>query len=287
MRFSLLVLFLPFFFSCDKIDYPYERTSVDTSASQKDTVVVRKILIEDYTGFKCGNCPAASKTARQLEQQYKDKIIIVGIHSGYFAKPKNGKQGEPYTTDLRTVAGEAYNTFWGIDLIGSPQGTANRNDTMNNSIIISPSAWGTAVELLKDIEAEIKIKITTKYDSANRILNTTVNNGCLKTLYGTHNIVLYFVEDSVIDWQLDYSKPQGQQDVKDYVHRYMLRDNINGTWGDELFKEKIAAGDSIIRNYNYTLKNNWKAEHCSVVAYIYNVATYEIIQTEEKKIFDW
>ena len=45
----------------------------------------RNVLIEDFTGQRCVNCPAATKKIEELHSQYGDRIIPVAIHSGPFA----------------------------------------------------------------------------------------------------------------------------------------------------------------------------------------------------------
>ena len=77
----MLVLLLS---ACDEIAPPYKQSG--------GVVVVtgeQKVLIEDFTGFRCGNCPSAAETADNLYKAYKGKIIVIGIHSGpTFASPR-------------------------------------------------------------------------------------------------------------------------------------------------------------------------------------------------------
>ena len=47
--------------------------------------VERGVLLEDFTGQNCINCPEAHKVIEQLEEQYgEDKFIAVSIHCGGF-----------------------------------------------------------------------------------------------------------------------------------------------------------------------------------------------------------
>ena len=48
-------------FSCDKIDGPTrENISIDTTCqfAVDNSIPDKKVLVEDYTGHNCGNCPA-------------------------------------------------------------------------------------------------------------------------------------------------------------------------------------------------------------------------------------
>lgn len=282
------LLFISAFVACDYVDQPLANTQTGSTPTptnpEEPDSVVKKILIEDFTGHTCGNCPEAAKTAKQLQDLYGEKIIIVGVHSGYFAKPST-TAGLKYKTDFRTIASEAYNDLWKNDVAGNPNGFVNRSMAINNNIIIQPTSWSQAIELLKDTLPDVKIDLDIVYDSSSRSLKTIAKSIALNDLSKKYNLVLYLVEDNIEDWQKDYSMPSGQQDVENYLHRHVLRDNINGTWGEEIIASSLAAGDSIVKTYNnYLINSAWKADDCSVVAYIYDVDTYEIIQVEEVHI---
>ena len=49
----------------------------------KPADAARKVLIEDFTGQRCPNCPKATDEIHHLQETYgEDNIIAVGIHSG-------------------------------------------------------------------------------------------------------------------------------------------------------------------------------------------------------------
>src|SRR5258705_4328893 len=76
-----IVAALVLFSSCDKVDPPYTQTNSVGGPNTSDTVF-RKILIEDYTGFKCGNCPAAAAVLYgQLRPLYGEELISIGVHA--------------------------------------------------------------------------------------------------------------------------------------------------------------------------------------------------------------
>lgn len=260
---------------CDKIDDPYLNTSATPVEETEETI--RKILIEDFTGHTCGNCPAAAVTAQQLHDLYGDKIIVASVHAGWFAIPYS--TGEKYLTDFRTTAGEAYNTSLGIT--SNPIGCVNRI-TRNNSQLLPHGSWGTAVEEIKDLAPDVKLAVSTSYTSATRKLTVEVIATGLNELAGTYSLVLYFVEDNVVDWQKDYTK--SPENIADYAHRHVLRDNINGTLGDALFPDGISVDAEVTKSYNYTINNDWNSANSSVIAYVYEVNSKEIIQVEDASV---
>ena len=74
--------------SCDKLKEPYIVESIveesDTlSLTASDTVNFdgkRVTLLEDYTGVKCNNCPAAAEIAQQLQEQNEGHLVVLGVH---------------------------------------------------------------------------------------------------------------------------------------------------------------------------------------------------------------
>ena len=74
--------------------------------------VNRAVLIEDFTGQRCVNCPNAIIEIEQLEQQYgKENVIAVGIHSGPLAVWNSDR-----LTGLRTQVGDTYYDYWQVEV---------------------------------------------------------------------------------------------------------------------------------------------------------------------------
>src|SRR5438094_833469 len=114
--------------SCDKIERPY-RQSYQVSCADTNA---RKILIEDYTGHFCGNCPlAAAELYNHLEPLYGECLISIGVHAsaaGTFTAPSPphaypdpyASAHAAYSEDFRTPAGEEWYSFF--NFTGNPQG---------------------------------------------------------------------------------------------------------------------------------------------------------------------
>src|SRR5712671_2275101 len=164
---AVLVLFS----SCDKIDPPYKQTNSGGGPNTSDTVF-RKILIEDYTGFKCGNCPSgASILYTQLKPFYGEELISMGVHASpgnTFTEPSppaslppNAPAGS-YSHDYRTPAGESWLTAFSVG--ANPNGMVSRLDYPTNGQVKLPSAWGTAAQSIYHQPAKFKIEITNQYN---------------------------------------------------------------------------------------------------------------------------
>jgi len=251
--------------------------SVDTSGTK-----VRKLLLEEFTGHTCANCPPGAQTIHTLQNTYPDRIISVAIHAGNFAWPT----APTYTANFQCNEADDYFNFFSID--HNPVGMVNRRD-YPLSHMKEVGEWGTLVDSILVKAPDAVLQITNNYNSGSRQLTSTVRCEFLNSLNGTYKLVLLLTEDSIVSPQKDASLPPPNDDLT-YTHRHMLRDAISSTsWGDSLATGFIAAGDTFVKIYNYTLPaifNNTIPDenHCYVVAYIYNAANYEVMQAEEKKI---
>lgn len=271
------------FGSCDKVNDPYNATS---GGGDTTVVKVRKVLLEDYTGHKCGNCPEAAITAQTIKAQYGERLVVMAVHAGYFAEPK----ASPYGYDFRTVPGTDYDVFFGNGVVGNPNGLVNRQGYPTTTHVKFHSNWGTAVDGIMALPPDAYIEISNNYNSTTRVLNTTVKTEFLNMLTGNYKLIVLLTEDSIVKPQLDYSQPVGQQNVLNYVHRHALRAAISsGSWGDQIVTGSAAAGDTVVSTFSYTLPATFNGlapveSECYVVAFVYDATTFEVIQVEEKKM---
>jgi hypothetical protein len=270
--------------SCDKVDKP-----LDTGAAFCDpnVVVPRKVLIEDFTGHLCNNCPAASDAAAAIVNDYGDKVIVIAAHvTSTFARPlltssewaNSGVPDSSFMTDFRTPAGNAYLSQFTPS--GLPTGLVSRVP-FNNSYTIGVSSWSSAVFNLVCTEAAVQMEFSNvSYNAASREIDVQIDATLRNDLAGDYSIVVCLTENDVVDWQLDErtSPPY----VSNYVHKHALRDNLNGTWGTNVISGSGSVGDIVSVNVdNYVLDSGWEAGNCSLVAYIYDESDYEILQVEE------
>ena len=87
----------------------------------------KNILLEDYTGHKCTNCPEAATIAVNLENDTSLGVIVASLH----ASPSGNFQvvvPPEFNIDFTTIAGTEYtNTIITEGVFpGNPCGTINR-----------------------------------------------------------------------------------------------------------------------------------------------------------------
>ncbi|MDR0835927.1 MAG: Omp28-related outer membrane protein [Tannerella sp.] len=65
----------------------------------------------------------------------------------------------------------------------------------------------------------------------------------------------------------------------EYIHNHILRDAVNGTWGETV---EIKQGETKQVEDSYSLKGKtWKPENMSVVGFIYDAQTMEVFYVTE------
>jgi thiol-disulfide isomerase/thioredoxin len=246
--------------ACDKIEEPY--TTQHNTPSQDTIKILKKVLVEDYTGHLCVNCPDAHEVLHQLMEAYPEQIIPIAFHVGNFAAPISGSD---YNNDFRTPEGGQLDTAFGCSDAGLPVGMVNRKK-IDGSYLLSKDQWGTAISELLQTPQSINLKIKNSYESGSRKLTTGITVNYLSNLSNDSlYIVAYLTEDSIIAAQ-----KSSNGDIKKYVHMHMMRGSLdNSTWGKAL-SGSFTAGDSSEVNYTMTLKTNFKPEHCHVVVFVYN-----------------
>ena len=275
---KLLVYTLPLYMllqSCDKIDSPFSETVnngvVDTSSEPQ------RILLEDYTGHTCPNCPAAHDEAQTLLNTYGKQLVVISIHAGYYAQTQSGM----FSYDFRTAVGN--------DLLGAflptgqsfPTGVIQRKRNTQSNYPIPWSAWGTNIAPLINAKPSAKLTLTNSYNSSARTISCTVNTDILKDVSSSLSLSVLYTEDSIVKPQKD-----GTVSIPAYTHRHVLRGSLNGSWG-EAIGSSFTSGQSLDKTYTGApIPADAVPEHISVVAILYNTTTNEVIQVAEKKLIE-
>lgn len=269
------------FHSCDKVEEPYLRND-DNNGGGDTNMAVRKVLLEDYTGHKCVNCPGAAFVAQDLQAQYGEQLVVVSVHSGFFATPDASGL---YTADFRTEAGEAYVDEFQV--LSNPNGMVNRIGE-GQARILGETEWAAAVGTEVAKPAVSTIDITSDYDDGTRVLSSSLKVKFLSDLTGKYRVCAMITEDSIVAPQTNNDPSIGPSpDWIDFVHRHMLRGNINGTWGSVITNETILSGSEYtVQCDNYNIDIDWDDHHCHVVAFVFNEETFEIVQAEEIKLIE-
>jgi hypothetical protein len=269
---TLLLLFGTFLFqSCSKVDEPYytvKTAIVDTT--------LRSVLLEDYTGHLCVNCAPAATVAGTLQELYSGEVHVIAVHAGQFARPNPASYPPYLAADYRCAAGNDWFGYSGFNIDGNPKGMVNRRPYQGH-ISFGTDQWGQAVKAAVVLP---KIAIMTAHNTFNpatKLLNTKIEVNFLLGYTGKVNLTVCILEDSIYGGQLNIIPPDSTPIIKNFRFMHMLRGALTGSFGDEIVTNPVA-GALISKSYSFDFgTTTWVPEHCSVIAFISDADTKEVL----------
>ena len=290
--FILIFGLLLYFTSCDIVETPYMSNENVNPIDTNSNSYVKKVLIEDFTGQKCPNCPSAANEIEAIQNIYGDQVVAIAIHaSAFFARPSTDSTDlatNRYQYDFRTSWGDNWHNFYEIN--GElPKGMVNRTGYSNNHKLFFEE-WANAVT--NELSKEVNFGIIINSNSSTVNITTEI----LNNLSGSYSLVVCLTENGIINWQKYIT-----ENIEDYEHNHVLRSVLID---EELSNNNnYESGQEIEKSINYDLTsleqfnidhsyNNpegpgngnaggWNAENMHIVAYIYDNNTKEIMQVEE------
>ena len=219
-RLLLPLLALLLLVGCDAVERP-DRWREDPAP----IVPRRNVLLVDFTGQRCSNCPAAADLLHSLTAGPAGaRIITVSVHGGALALSTDASPRGLAGPDARRLTDEARVSSW-------PQGTVDRPV---GGTLLRPSAWNAALaERLAfaadaDAAAQQSLVADAHVALATRTLSYTLRPRHLTDAAGQADaetyLHLWLVEDSI-------TAPQTLADGTeraDYLHRHVLRLDLTG-----------------------------------------------------------
>ena len=235
------------FGSCSNIDEDERLIEVDKPQ------VNRAVLIEDFTGQWCNNCPNAASEIESLMETYgSDVIIPVAIHSG----PQGYKGGTAEMPGLMTDLGNEYYNKYGIDY--QPQGVVDKGGKL------AYTAWAASVRTELQKTALLSIQLDNDYSEATRQLSIHTTMESVKGIDAVSGkLQLWLVEDGITSVQVMPDRTYNMA----YVHNHVFRDAVNGTWGEDVAMQESVPVEV---DHTYTIPANWNPNKVAVVAFVYN-----------------
>lgn len=266
--------------SCNYISDPLEKAGPvingDACKDQPFPKYTSKpvVLLEDYTGQTCPNCPMGTDTIHKLLPDFKDQLVVIAIHAGSFAEPKKA----PFTNDLRTVAGDEYQKFFKVDVY--PRALINRKD-YPTTYKKDPKWWRAEIKALLAKQPEADLQLMSEYNSIDGKACIYVKYKLPATLPNKYKLTLLLTQDSIIGPQLVNTKIN-----ENYVFDHMLRTNITSPWGDSVI---VGTSDPVEKKFQFKIESAYKniiciPKNCHIVGFIYDVKTYRVLQAAEVEV---
>jgi hypothetical protein len=258
--------------ACDKVEPPYKENH---TTNNDTTTYVQKVLIEDFTGHRCGNCPRAHEKLTELIGIYGNKVVGIAIHGGFFAEPLS----PDYPDDFRTDEGTELTNTFGVTTW--PIGMVNRTP-QSGSLLLAYDAWAEPIAAIISQQPKAYITIQASLNTSNNTATSTIIIKLLQDLPDSLKLCAYLTEDSIIAAQTDYAHTPNL--IPNYVQNHVLRKSFNGTWGTDISLTNKQTGDTIQRSFSLTWNSAWNSKHCHVISFIYKSSNNQIVQVNESAV---
>ena len=235
------------------------------------------VLVEELTGVRCTNCPTGNKKLQGLEEQYGDKLIVVGIHGSQLTQPV--KDGDYDLKNEFSIAIEDYLQ----PFVGKPAAGIDRIAFESPDFAISGyDLWPGYIEKAFKKEALIDLTLHSTWNEDTRAINLMVTLSPQKAdLPGVYKLSVMLVESEITT---DQKGPSGL--IEGYVHHNVLRTMLTNFDGDEVGISKDQYGITE-QQYTHTLADEdgtWIADHMDIVVFITDKESKEIIQAKKIKV---
>ena len=232
------------------------------------------MLIEDFTGHQCGNCPNANLVLNALKDAHPDAIIPMAIHAGSLALTS-----EEYPTDWTSGEG---NEYWNdLDIPVNPIGRVNRTDNEGTSLL--PDQWEEALAPMLNAAPVVGMQMVVDGDFDPTKLFVHVHATWLADFEGEAKLAVLILENDLVGPQLWYGN--SPEYVEEYVHAHVLRGSITGAKG-EVAATNPGAGDAAQFDYALTWNDDWIKANAEVVAVLADVATGRVLQAISQDVFE-
>lgn len=261
----------------------------------------RRVVLEEYTGRDCPNCPRGIQMVSELHRQYPDNFIPIAIHT-YSGDPKG-----------RNV--QEYSSFLQCDQVGAPSGRVNRR--MISSPMYYDSQKGCYIarqhELSYDetlylwadeVESELAEPVflaleseVTDYDSGQVNVTSRIRSA-LNLRNQNIRVFAVLLEDGLSDYQCNgmgsFDDPllgpwgKGGAYADSYVFDYTFNHVARTTWGQYfngtpmLVPADITAGEEYSVDFSIQVPSNVEnIENCHVAVMLIDANTERVVNASD------
>lgn len=247
--------------ACDNVDDNDRYIAVEKPVLPPHSVP-KTLLIEEFTGNRCVNCPTGAEMIHTIMQENPGRVIAIGVHPA---------GGGPNTLPIGTQdfrCDEAQVIFEQYKPDAFPCAVFNGTETST-----AISGWYTIASSMLQQEANMTIDAISDYDPETRNLDIDYTITLTNDIDTQLSVMALIMENDIIGYQTNLS---GQL-MSDYVHNHVLRASLNGDWGQQL-PANLANGDVIDGSASIKVDEKWVAENCQVVVFVFQTQSKAVEQ---------
>ena len=273
--------------ACNKIDTntetfhiipPVEVTPYDSEYAE---TVIQKIYVEEFTGHACTFCPDGARILKAI-MDADSTIIATAVHCTSLADP--GAK-PPFDRNYKTPMGDIICKDFIIS--GLPKAMINRMEVSANTWKIERTQWRSFIAQIDRNNVRAGIQLQCDVDETKQEISARVAVTIIKELPNPVQLCVVLQQDGFVSGQQD-----GNTTISDYVHNHVLRTGLNGNYGTRLTPNGLVnAQNKYTTTLNLSYRNLFpysnlpiEISNCSVIAYLIDMVTKEVVQVEQCKI---
>ena len=219
-----------------------------------DELVARKVLVEEFTGQNCPNCPGGKERIGDAIRGLDD-VVMVAHHTGF-------------GNDDLTATGSTMLHFFYNDSNGSTYAPAVMTDREQYSgnpgpvcQIGEPEEIRSRILARQKRPAEVALTLKRDYDPSARTLKiqAAVKQVEGMEVGGNPVINIMLIENGIIAYQ--------RPNYNDYQHDEVNRLFVTDPLGDPV---QLSVTDSVYATYEVTVNDSWNVDNMEIVAFVSN-----------------
>ena len=275
--------------SCEEkdvlINFGDKRDVYDTTyTATVETPQNRNVLIEEFTGASCTNCPAGHDVVKSIIAANPDRIVAIAYHTfngGTIFKPVN-KPDKKSLYDFRDSAATSIGTviFGGLGSI--PIAGIDRI-AVGGSRLFNRSQWSSETNTRLTVAAPVNMTLTSSYDATDNKVRIKVKVAYTKAVTTKNAITIGVLESKIKDAQ-EFS----DRIEMDYEHNHVFRKCLTPFNGNTVLDSLATKQAGRVYEYNYSFVPDvkWTLDNCYIIAFLSNNESdnKEILQAKEVKL---
>jgi hypothetical protein len=203
--------------------------------------VSKRVLIEEFTGQTCSNCPSGASILNGFCGE-DENYIMVAHHAGFY------NDSFTMSEDLE------YTYFYNSSSTYAPAVMSNRYSDGSNVVsgtstptpVFIPAGTNTGYEKLSapmNIPPYVGIQLYNDYNAETRSCKLTAEVTTYEEPVSTSpRINVFLIQDHMTAYQSSGGAA--------YDHRHVFRGSLTGVWGEAI---ALNAGETVVKEYEYTI----------------------------------
>ena len=201
-------------------------------------VTKRNVLIEEFTGKKCVNCPIGHIEAKAIEEAYPGRVWSINIHGGFYSSTEY--------PNLNTTICDTIGTYYNPAMF--PSALINRQTAGT----LANTRWRSSTDAQIAETAECNVAGQVAINPVTRIATVTVEvYYTADSKEDVNYLNVFMLQDSILGDQTGASSNPEQMVGTQYCHMHVLRSNVTPFWGDPI--ATTTEGSLVTKTYEYEI----------------------------------